>query len=1201
MPRIGCLLFFCAIVPTVSAQPGEKPLDLGTVTERHEMVPMRDGTKLSTYLYFPAGKGPWPVLYEQRYADLRGAETRKSFAKLAEAGYVVAGQNFRGTYKSEGTWAGYRALGWGEQKDGYDSVEWLAKQPWSTGKVGTFGSSQAGFAQNFLAVTRPPHLVCQYMIDTGLSLFHEGYRIGGTTRPERFKQMDAVCREPKQNRALLEEWFRHPTYDAYWAEEDCTRFFDKMNVPCFTIGSWYDFMCVGSVDSFLGRQHKGGEDSRGKQQLLIGPWLHGRYKESNKIGDLTYPENAKHATEAHMIRWFDHHLKGVDNGAERDPTVRYYVMGAIGEKDAPGNVWRTSPTWPVAAQATSYYLHKEGNLTLTAPTEAESRTTFLADPLKPNEIPGRAFPGAKDARPFEKQPEVRTFTSEVLTEPVEWTGKVQAELYVSSSAKDTDFIVRISDVYPDGRSILLMDYVRRARYREGYEKEVMMEAGKVYKVAFDVGWTSQIFNKGHRIRVTVASTGAPFYEMNPNTGEALTIEMPEKTMVAKNAVHHERGHASRILAPVKPMGLPEKDRKEIERGLKELNERLKKLPRTSLEDRLQGIDALADAEVFAKGVTWALRYDTDFTAADIALLKKALARGKERVSALEAGKKPWAKKKGKVVRGLTSQVDGSIQPYGIVVPANYDPKKPMRLDVILHGSTRPVGMSELRFMDRFDEGDESEKGAPEQGFIEVRPLGRVENGYRWAGKEDVYEAISAATTNYKCNSHRVLRGMSMGASGTWHLGLKDPGFFTALGPYCGYVDTHEFSKTPLPGFVKVGSLPAHQEKMLHLLDAVDYAANARMVPCVACMGEKDVFFQAHVLMKQAMEKEGLKMVNLIAPGTGHVVDPVTHKEQMRRIADEVAKQNGNVLRAPRHVRFVTWSLMYSGCNWLHILGMEQHYARAELEGRIADDGSVDIVEPKNVTRFAILTDFPQRPASPVRIGGKVVPVPAEAIRNATRTTLTTVFAKRGDKWVCLGELEDLQLDGKLPGLQGPIDDAFTSRFLCVRGTGQPLNPKVQAWSEANLQRFAYEWHRYFRGELPIKNDTDVTDEDVRSCNLILFGDPGSNRWIGKVLPQLPLRWTKEELEFGGGKYAAADHVPVLIQPNPLAKNRYVVLNSGHTFHEKELASLNYLLFPRLGDWAVLKVGVGKIDGASPPLQETVLRAGFFDEKWRGSK
>ncbi len=529
------------------------PLDLGGVIEKHEMIPMRDGVRLSAYIYTPPGNGPWPVLLEQRYANANDPNTRKSFAKLAQGGYVTVLANFRGSQQSEGVWRGYRALGWGELKDGYDLVEWLGTQPWSTGKVGTFGSSQAGFAQNFLAVTQPPHLAAQYMIDTGLSLFHEGYRIGGITRPERFKSLDKVARVPEHNRELLAEWFRHPTYDSYWADEDCTRFFDKMNVPCFTVGSWYDFMCVGSVDSYVGREHHGGIKSRGTQQLLIGPWLHGRFKETNKSNDMMYPENARFAMESHMLRWFDHYLKGIDNGVTKEPKVRYYVMGALGEAHAPGNEWRTATDWPIEATPTPMYLHADKTLRKTSPSSADATVTWLADPIHPASIPSIAFPGAKDAREFEQQAEVRTFTTDVLTEAVEWTGKVQAELYVSSDAKDTDFIVRVSDVYPDGRSILIMDYIRRARYRDGYDREVFMKAGETYKVAFDIGWLSQIFNKGHRIRITVASTGAPFFEPNPNTGEPLTIEFPSNAVVAKNTLHVNRTHASRVIAPVRSM------------------------------------------------------------------------------------------------------------------------------------------------------------------------------------------------------------------------------------------------------------------------------------------------------------------------------------------------------------------------------------------------------------------------------------------------------------------------------------------------------------------------------------------------------------------------------------------------------------------------------------------------------------------------
>jgi len=549
MLRSVCVLALLLVSASV-AMAQEEPIDLGGVREEHVMVPMRDGVKLSVYLYFPQGDGPWPVLLEQRYANGRAAGTRKELAKLASYGYVVALQNFRGSQLSEGKWRGYRALGWGELQDGYDTVEWLATQPWSTGKVGTFGSSQAGFAQNFLAVTQPPHLVCQYMIDTGLSLFQEGYRIGGTSRPQRFVKMADVCRNPADNQELMLEWFQHPNFDDYWADEDCSQHFDKMNVPCFTVGSWYDFMCVGSVDSYIGRQHQGGANSRGTQQLLIGPWLHGRFNKQSTVGELEYPENATFPMMEHMVRWFDHHLKGRDTGVERDPVVKYYVMGAVGEAGAPGNEWRTAADWPIPAQTTPYYLSPGGRLATEKPAEAKSESIWIADPLHPAEIPTVGFPGARDARPFEVQNNVLTFTSEVLTEPVEWTGKVQTKLYVTSNAPDTDFIVRVSDVYPDGRSILIIDYIRRGRYREGFDHEAFLEPGKVHEIAFDVGWLSQIFAKGHRIRVTVASTGAPFFESNPNTGKPISFEIPADARQAINTVRHDAEYASHVIAPV---------------------------------------------------------------------------------------------------------------------------------------------------------------------------------------------------------------------------------------------------------------------------------------------------------------------------------------------------------------------------------------------------------------------------------------------------------------------------------------------------------------------------------------------------------------------------------------------------------------------------------------------------------------------------
>ncbi len=255
-------------------------------------------------------------------------------------------------------------------------------------------------------------------------------------------------------------------------------------------------------------------------------------------------------------------------------------------------------------------------------------------------------------------------------------------------------------------------------------------------------------------------------------------KLPTGTVIAKNTVHHARRHASHVVAPVRPFTISSRERGQLERELKSLRDRLARLRAKARPD------LLADAEIYAKAITWALRYDVTLTAADAGLLKRALQRGNERAAALEAGRHPWTQRKGKVVRAFVSAVDGSVQPCGVIVPARYDPRRPTRLDVVLHGSTRPAGMSELHFLRRFDEGDGPASGAPQQDHVELHPLGRVENCYRWAGETDVFEAIEAVCRNYNIDRARiVLRGMSMGASGTWHLGLKHPDRFVALGPY----------------------------------------------------------------------------------------------------------------------------------------------------------------------------------------------------------------------------------------------------------------------------------------------------------------------------------------------------------------------------------------------------------------------------------
>ena len=578
----------------------------------------------------------------------------------------------------------------------------------------------------------------------------------------------------------------------------------------------------------------------------------------------------------------------------------------------------------------------------------------------------------------------------------------------------------------------------------------------------------------------------------------------------------------------------------------------------------------ADVGLFSAAVKQALTFDTGFSKSDVQLIEKAVARAAERSSSASAS---WTRKKGKVIRGFISAVDGSVQPYGVIIPKSYDGVKPMRLDVVLHGSSKPVGMSELKFINRFDEGDEDKANAPEVDYIELHPLGRVENCYRWAGETDVFEAIESACANYKIDRDRiVLRGMSMGASGTWHLGLKHPDRFVAIGPYCGYVDTHRFSETPIPGFIKVGPLPPHQEIGLHMLDSIDYAANASMVPEIAAIGDKDTFFGSHVHMGEVFAKEGVPFVNLISPGTKHVIDPKTHAEQMRRIGEYVDK---GLDRDPKRMRFVTWTLKYNRCHWLELLALGKHYERAEFKAEVTS-GGMEVTEVRNITRFAI-----HRPVSRIRIGGSEIALPAQ------KSDAVLVFSKTGEAWKCDGVRSEITLNGKQPGLQGPIDDAFATPFLCVRGTGKPWDPQVDAWAKKNLIRFQYEWARYMRGSLPVKNDIDVTPEDVKEKHLILFGDPGSNSWIAKALPKLPIAWTEKEVQAGKQTLSSHQYAPAFICASPLAENRYIVINSGHTFHEKEFAAFNYLLFPRLGDWAIMDV-----------TSDEPAHAGYFDESWQ---
>lgn len=594
-------------------------------------------------------------------------------------------------------------------------------------------------------------------------------------------------------------------------------------------------------------------------------------------------------------------------------------------------------------------------------------------------------------------------------------------------------------------------------------------------------------------------------------------------------------------------------------------------------------DPLADVEIYAGQVRRTLRYESTLSPALVRLVKSALESGQARAMALAEGRMPWRESGGRVLRGHRSAIDDSAQAYGIVVPDNYDGSKPVRLDVVLHGSIRSTwGSASLRFANWFQRYGMGWRD-PAADYIEVYPLGRVTNGYRYAGQEDVFEAIEAVCREYAVDRNRImLRGFSMGASGTWHIGLKQPDRFAALAPYMGYVDTRFFAEGGGNSrLIRVGELPPHQERVLPMMDAISYVPNAGLLPIVAAMGGEDPGRRNHEFMEREFADHGMQLINLIAPRVGHRIDLVTHRAQV-----ELMNREAGAGRDPlrREVKFVTRSLRYGRAYWVQLLGLHEHDQPAAITATAVDADTVRISQLRNINRVAIAADRLPGPHPRVLMLGEEIPLDRARLDPNHGWVLS--WSRQG--WRQADTAADATSGRKRPGMQGPIDDAFTTPFLLVRGTGRPWSEATQALSDQLLQQFAYEWSRYWAGDVPIKDDREVTAEDIRDRNLILFGDPGSNRLMARVLPDLPLHWEPDVLRMNGTTYDAATHLPTLIHPNPLAggEDRYVVLNSGHTFGESALSSVAYLNYARLGDWAVRS-----LDDNAP------VAAGHFTESW----
>ncbi len=503
-----------------------------------QMVAMRDSVKLATTISLPDGNGPWPVvLIRTPYGKSTQALGNE---KWTGRGFALAVQDCRGTSQSEGEYRPFMT----DHLDGFDTVEWAAKQTWSNGKVGMFGASAMGITSNLAAMMNPPHLAAAFVMVARSSIYHQSAFMGGVFR----KELNEPWLKRQKAEWMIAETLKHNVYDGFYDIAEMPLHWHKYRVPVYNYGGWYDIFAQGNIDNFAGLQLQGGGLAAGNQKLIMGPWGHG------KVEEVTYPANSTANAVDEALRWFDYWLAGKDNGIMDEPPVRYYVMGDVNDPKAPGNEWRTALAWPTPSKPVSYFLNAGGALTEKLPPETESSASYKYDPKDPVPTIGGANltikKGPMDQRAAGDRKDILKYVTPVLTSPIEITGRITVELWAESDCPDTDWMAKLVDVYPDGTERLVLDSAFRARFREGFYREVFMKKGEVYKFTLDLWSTSLIFNKGHRIAIHVTSSNDPRYDPNPNTGKPGRAD--GETRVATNAIHQDRAHPSRVLLPVVP-------------------------------------------------------------------------------------------------------------------------------------------------------------------------------------------------------------------------------------------------------------------------------------------------------------------------------------------------------------------------------------------------------------------------------------------------------------------------------------------------------------------------------------------------------------------------------------------------------------------------------------------------------------------------
>ncbi len=662
-------------------------------------------------------------------------------------------------------------------------------------------------------------------------------------------------------------------------------------------------------------------------------------------------------------------------------------------------------------------------------------------------------------------------------------------------------------------------------------------------------------------------------------------------------------HLGIKLIPQPGIAISDSDRAALEAGVSALGKEIDFL-RDTLKANPEALALLPDVVIFHKAVDWALRYNEFFEPKQIDVAKKLIDLGNQRAAELKAGTPSWLKATGLVVRGYVSKIDGSVQPYGMVIPDDWKPGETTgrRLDFWAHG--RGEKLSELDFINQrlSSVGEFNPPGA-----FTLHLYGRYCNANKFAGEIDLFEALDQARRYYPIDGNQlVMRGFSMGGAAVWQFGTHFAGMWAVVQPGAGFAETREFNKVYAEGKTP----PTDWEETLYRwYDATDYVANLSNTTTIAYSGEIDGQKQAaDIMIRYARQDAGnanppVAELNKVNPGDGspkadearvtgtapdlafyHVIGPQTPHKILPEAKPELEKLIDGALSkhdpSPAKVRFVTYTLVYPELQWVRVEGLKKQWERSEVTAEIQGDSIIASTTNVSALRFS-----PEKPVKSVVLDGQTLPASGDKDGAA--------FHQEGDKWAAGATPPQASKLTKTPTLCGPVDHAFMSSFVFVRPTGSAFHEKTGSWAKGELDHAISFWRKVFRGEAPVKDDTAVTEADIANSNLVLWGDPSSNAILRKILPELPLGWDQTKLTLGGREYPGGDTMPVLIFPNPLNPAKYIVLNSGPTFREDALLN-NSQQIPKIPDWAMIDVNT-PADGKWPGK---VVKAGFFDEGWK---